>query len=217
MSEQFGSTKEQLLVTAGKLFAQHGYDSVTTRMITEQAGLKLSSIHYHFGGKENLYVEACSYAKGKGARTSFLDVVNENPALMNSPEGQAEIIRNTIFRRFHEYFSPDRPYWEIQLLVREIVSPSSALPVLAEKLYGPEVAATESFYQMIRPQASKNEISAWGDMFHSQLFFYSMTREPLKLLRGDDALNSEFLQEASRNLSRALILVLDLPLPQDLK
>lgn len=217
MTEEFGSTKELLLVTAGKLFARHGYDAVTTRMITDQAELKLSSIHYHFGGKENLYLEACSYAKGKGARTSFLDVVNENPALMDSPEGQAEIIRNTVFRRFHEYFRPDRPHWEIQLLVREIVSPSSALPVLTEKLFAPEVGAAESFYQMIRPGSSTHEASAWTDLFHSQIFLYSMTRELMKLLRGEDALNSEFIREVSRNLSRALILVLDLPLPQDLQ
>ena len=217
MAEQFGSTKELLLITAGKLFARHGYDAVSTRMITDQAGLKLSSIHYHFGGKENLYLEACSYAKRKEARTSFLDVVNENPALMDSPEGQAEIIRNTVFRRFHEYFKPDRPYWEIQLLVREIVSPSSALPMLAEKLYAPEVAAAESFYHMIRPDATTEQASAWGDLFHSQLFFYSMTREPMKLLRGEEALNSAFIREVSRNLSRALILLLALPLPQDLR
>ena len=217
MAEEFGSTKELLLITAGKLFARHGYDAVSTRMITEQAGLKLSSIHYHFGGKENLYLEACSYAKGKGVRTSFMDVVRENPALMDSPEGQAEIIRNTVFRRFHEYFRPDRPYWEIQLLVREIITPSSALAVLTEKLYAPEVEAAESFYRLLRPEASQHEVSVWCDMFHSQLFFYSMTREPMKLLRGPDALSGEFIQEASRNLSRALILLLDLPLPRDLQ
>lgn len=217
MTTQPESTRELLLVTAGKLFATHGYDAVSTRMITDQAGLKLSSIHYHFGGKENLYLEAFSYAKARGVGTNFLDVVNETPALMNSPEGQAEIIRNTVYRRFHDYFRPERPYWEIQILIREITNPSSALPVLVEKLFRPDIEAAESFYRLIRPEASDNEVSAWIDLFHGQFVFYSMTREPMRLLRGKNVMNVEFLKEVSRNLSKALILTLDLPLPKDLQ
>ena len=217
MTQPYESTKELLLVTAGELFARLGYDGVSTRMITDQAGLKLSSIHYHFGGKENLYLEAFSYAKRRGVGTSFLDVVNENPSLMASPEGQAEVIRSTVFRRFHDYFKPERPFWEIQILVREITNPSSALPVLVEKLFKPDVDATESFYRLIRPDASDYEVSAWIDLFHGQFVFYSMTREPMRLLRGENALNLEFIKEVSRNLSKALILTLDLPLPKDLR
>ena len=217
MTQPHESTKELLLVTAGKLFAKIGYDGVSTRMITDQAGLKLSSIHYHFGGKENLYLEAFSYAKSRGIGTSFLDVVNENPSLMSSPEGQAEVIRSTVFRRFHDYFKPERPFWEIQILVRELTNPSTALPVLVEKLFKPDIDATESFYRLIRPEASGNEVSAWIDLFHGQFVFYSMTREPMRLLRGENALNLKFIKEVSRNLSKALILTLDLPLPKDLQ
>jgi AcrR family transcriptional regulator len=186
-------------------------------MITDRAGLKLSSIHYHFVGKENLYLEAFSYAKSRGVGTNFLDVVNENPSLMSSPEGQAEVIRSTVFRRFHDYFKPERPFWEIQILVREITNPSTALPVLVEKVFKPDIDAAESFYRLIRPEASDNEVSAWIDMFHGQFVFYSMTREPMRLLRGDNALNLNFVKEVSRNLSKALILTLDLPLPKDLQ
>jgi AcrR family transcriptional regulator len=217
MTQPYESTKELLLVTAGKLFAKLGYDGVSTRMITDRAGLKLSSIHYHFGGKENLYLEAFSYAKSRGVGTNFLDVVNENPSLMSSPEGQAEVIRSTVFRRFHDYFKPERPFWEIQILVREITNPSTALPVLVEKVFKPDIDAAESFYRLIRPEASDYEVSAWIDMFHGQFVFYSMTREPMRLLRGDNALNLNFVKEVSRNLSKALILTLDLPLPKDLQ
>ena len=71
MTTPYGSTQELLLATAGQLFATHGYDGVSTRMITDQAGLKLSSIQCHFGGKENLYLEAFTYAKRRGVGTGF--------------------------------------------------------------------------------------------------------------------------------------------------
>lgn len=217
MKEHIETTKELLLITAGKLFAQYGYDGVSTRMITDKAELKLSSIHYHFGSKEKLYIDACTYAKDKGARVTFLDVAEENPSLLSTPVGQAEIIRNTVFRRFHDYFRPDRARWEIQILVRELVTPSSALPALTLQLFKPEDEAIESFYKMIRPDGGLYECRAWCDLFHSQMMFYSIAREPLKLVRGENAISDEFLREVSRNLSRALILVLGLPLPQDLQ
>lgn len=217
MTEQIETTRQLLLITAGQLFAQYGYDGVSTRMITDKAELKLSSIHYHFGSKEKLYIEAFTYAKNKGVRVSFLDVAAENPALLKTVEGQAEIIRNTVFRRFHDYFHPDRPSWQTRILVREIVSPSSALPILSEKLFKPEIEAAETFYRRIRPDAPSHMALAWCDLFHSQIFFYSMAREPMELIRGKEALSDNFLKEVSRNLSRALILVLDLPLPNDLK
>ena len=217
MSRKTENTRNLLLITAGELFGSLGYDSVSTRMIAEKAGVKLSSIHYHFGSKENLYLEAFSWAKHHGARSTLQDVMNENPSLADTKEGQAEIIRTAVFRRFHEYFNPERPLWEIQILLREVVSPSSALPVLTEKLFKPEVEATESFFWLVKPKGSVHEAYAWGDMFHSLLFFYTMTKEPRELIRGKDDMSREFVLAAARNLSRAMILVLDLPLPKDLQ
>lgn len=217
MTTPYESTKELLLVTAGKLFATYGYDGVSTRMITDEAGLKLSSIHYHYGSKENLYIEAFRYAKNKGVRTSFTDVAEENPALMQTPEGQAEIIRNTIFRRFHDYFRPDRPRWEIEILMQEIIKPSAAFDMVSEKLFKPELEGAELFLRRIKPDSSDIEISVWGDQFHAQLMFYSMVREPMKKVRPEIPFDAVYIQAISRNLARALILTLGLPLPQDLR
>ncbi len=49
-----GLTKERLLVVAGELFADRGFDSVSLRMITERANVNLASVNYHFGSKEEL-------------------------------------------------------------------------------------------------------------------------------------------------------------------
>lgn len=217
MSNNYTSTKELLKVTAGKLFARFGYDGVSTRMITDEAGLKLSSIHYHYGTKENLYIEAFRYAKNKGVRTCFADVAEENPALLETLEGQAEIIKNTVFRRFHEYFRPGRPAWELEILIQEIVKPSAAFDMVSEKLFKPEIEGAESFLRQIKPDSSDVEISIWGDLFHGQLMFYSVVRESMKKVRSAIPFDAEYIQAVSRNLARALILVLELPLPQDLR
>jgi AcrR family transcriptional regulator len=49
------STKEQLVLTAERLFALHGVDGVSLRQISAEAGnANNSAVQYHFGSKEHL-------------------------------------------------------------------------------------------------------------------------------------------------------------------
>ena len=75
------NTKDAIVNAAGKLFAEHGFEAVSTRMIAKEAGINLRSIHYHFGSKENLYVAAYTVAKDQRATSSFSDFLEENTPL----------------------------------------------------------------------------------------------------------------------------------------
>jgi AcrR family transcriptional regulator len=47
--------RESLLAAATALFAELGYDAVTTRQILERAGVEAPSLYHHFGSKLGLY------------------------------------------------------------------------------------------------------------------------------------------------------------------
>src|SRR5919198_5302367 len=47
-------TKEQILDAARDALADDGYARTTTRSIADRAGVPLSLVHYHFGGKQQL-------------------------------------------------------------------------------------------------------------------------------------------------------------------
>jgi AcrR family transcriptional regulator len=47
-------TKERILDAAERLFAQHGFDATSLRMITAAAGVNLASVNYHFQSKNSL-------------------------------------------------------------------------------------------------------------------------------------------------------------------
>ncbi len=49
------STKARILKVARKIFGEYGYHGGTTRMIAEEVGIDLSTIHYHWGEKKDLY------------------------------------------------------------------------------------------------------------------------------------------------------------------
>ncbi len=51
------ASRERILETAGRMFASRGFNGVSTRELAQNAGVNLSAISYHFGGKQGLYRE----------------------------------------------------------------------------------------------------------------------------------------------------------------
>jgi AcrR family transcriptional regulator len=49
------SSKERLVKAATELFARRGFDGVTIRDLAEAANVNVAAVHYHFGGKNELY------------------------------------------------------------------------------------------------------------------------------------------------------------------
>jgi AcrR family transcriptional regulator len=73
------STKERLLDAAERLFADHGIDGTSLRLLTQEAGANLAAVHYHFGSKEALIDRVFSRRLSplNRERLSLLDAVEE--------------------------------------------------------------------------------------------------------------------------------------------
>ncbi len=56
-AEREAATKAQVLAAAERLFALHGFQNVSVRDITAEAGVNLASVNYHFGSKDALLFE----------------------------------------------------------------------------------------------------------------------------------------------------------------
>ena len=57
-SELHKDTKAELVRAATTLFSRYGFHGTSVKQIAESAGVNISLVSYHFGGKENLY-HAC--------------------------------------------------------------------------------------------------------------------------------------------------------------
>jgi AcrR family transcriptional regulator len=50
-----GSMKAKILAAARGLFGEYGFHGTTTRMIAKEVGIDISTLHYHWGDKNDLY------------------------------------------------------------------------------------------------------------------------------------------------------------------
>lgn len=57
MSKERPSTRAVLLDVAERLFAEHGFDGTSLRMIAAAAETNLGAVNYHFATKQGLYAE----------------------------------------------------------------------------------------------------------------------------------------------------------------
>ena len=83
--------------TAEQLFAKHGYEACTFRMISEESGVNQGLLHYHFGTKQNLFSEVFL----RRAR----ELVDRRMALLAAAEAEAgggQVPIETLVRCFIE-------------------------------------------------------------------------------------------------------------------
>lgn len=91
-------TRETLLDTAEELFAHHGYDGVSVRDITEQAGTRLAAINYYFNSKKSLYVEVI-------VRRAH-DLSSERLELLHSIEFEGLSKKKALTQLMHAFTDP---------------------------------------------------------------------------------------------------------------
>ena len=124
------STKEKILVTAGPLFARAGYQLATLRAICNQADVNIASVHYHFGDKENLYVEAVRRARqDQESKFPFFEASRSL-----SPEARLRGFIRVLLSRLG-IAGPTT--WQVQLLVREFMRPGEACRQIVESYFRP--------------------------------------------------------------------------------
>ena len=112
-------TRQRLLATAAQVFAAQGFWEATHAEICGEARVNTAAVNYHFGSKENLYVEAWKY--------SFERSVEAHP-----PEGGVppeapvrERLRGRILAFMQRIADPDN--YEIEILHKEMANPTGLL------------------------------------------------------------------------------------------
>lgn len=210
------NTRTALILAAGELFAEHGFEAVSTRMIADKAGVNLGGIHYHFGGKENLHVGIFEYFMQEDRMPNLGSVLAQNPGKDETPEGRAWIILETVTGIFKYLMDPVRPRWKWKLFARELITPTAVLRMVTDEVCGPERKESVAFYLRCQPKADKDTAHAWSDILMSSVIFHMLAEDLIGMIRQAGKQYDEYMADVGKMTAKAMILSANLPIPKEL-
>ncbi len=172
-------TKQRLLVSAGEIFAEKGYEPASVREICQRAEANIAAVNYHFGEKRQLYVAAVRHAQCcQAADVPFPEWPPEIPA--------AERLREFIRTMFERMLAENRPRWHLELMLRELARPTEACAAVVDDYIRPMADTLRSILVDLLP-AEMSEAERWlvGFSIVGQVLFYYVHQPIIRLLMRD--------------------------------
>ena len=133
MQGQDKETRERLLATAERLFAERGFSKVTIRQICKTARANVAAVNYHFNGKKGLYDEV--------VRSAIKTMQSTTDSIREAGSGRpAEEQLAAYVSIFLKRVVAARDSWIHQLMMRELSDPTPALDLVMKKVVQPRMA-----------------------------------------------------------------------------
>lgn len=129
---------DRLLEIAIEQFGRKGMDGASTRAIAAAAGTAMSSITYHFGGKEGLYLAAARHIAAQVSMRlgDTLEAAQAKSDGDDSVESAIEALLMVVDRFAAMMVMPESAAWA-RFVVREQMEPTEAFDILFENVMGP--------------------------------------------------------------------------------
>jgi AcrR family transcriptional regulator len=164
-------TRRQLLEAAGAVFAEFGFRDATVREICRRAGANVAAVNYHFGDKENLYVEVLRYAHTRAFEKypPLLDLRDDAPP--------AEKLHAFVHSLLLRIFDKGPTAWHGKLMSREMIEPTPALDSLVEERMRPMAAQIGQIVaDLLNCPVSDERVRLYAFSIVSQCVFYHHCR-----------------------------------------
>jgi AcrR family transcriptional regulator len=188
-----GSTKGRILAAAEAVFAARGFEGASTREIAAQAGVNISSLHYHWASKDALYVAV------------FQDVFDRLTDLLRGTLGKLAEERSrevVVARVMGELvaFLADNPTVP-KLLVRRLLESDVALGVDRDVL-GPAWGVFREWMGKSGRRLSETELRLGMLSAYSVLLIYMLDSASYQSVLGGSVVTMPLRVEVERHLVR---------------
>lgn len=213
------ATKERIFEKACLLFAEEGYDNVSTRQIAEEAQVQHTSLRYHFKNKETLYTEVFRKVYDLDNALTYDVLLKKEPLILDTPEGKAYAIQRIVFDYFQRHvFTPDP--WRQNLIRRELAKRTSIFCHLVEQGLKEESVKMSEFYFRLRPDGDYTEAFYWAHLPDTQGLYYFMADDIIKkhferhfAQNFEQTARSELNNIVVKKTAKIMIAFMNLPIP----
>ncbi len=172
------ATNQRILASAREVFLEKGFRSATVREIAVRAKANIASIHYHFQDKETLYLTVID-----DFLAGLFDKYPANNGKERSlpPEQRLAAFVRSFMLRIYMGAKTSEDKTMIRLAAREFSSPSTPLPLLADRRISPMVVTLHEIIDALLGLETPKRIKAlcvsavWGQCMHHAHFATPVT------------------------------------------
>ena len=188
---------EPLLDTAIEQFGRLGFEGASTRQIAKASGTAMSSITYHFGGKEGLYLAAADrIAQGISEIQAPLFAA-ARAAAIESRDQAIDWMLKLLDGFARMMLSPETEAWA-RFIIREQQHPTEAFDRIYRGAMEPLAHTFIDLLARIRTDLAEREVRALAILFFGQAFILRAGRASVCRVMGVDQID-----EDTANLLRA--------------
>ena len=174
MKKDEPGTRQRILESACRVFAEKGYRGATVADICDAADANIASVNYHFGDKERLYDEVWHYAFTQAQEAHPLDAFEQTHV---SPEVR---LRSVVMSMLQRTLSKGLPGYYARLQLREMVEPTAALEDMVRDVIIPQrLIMTTLVREILGDEASQSAVDLCVFSVASQVLFLSVS-EPVR-------------------------------------
>jgi AcrR family transcriptional regulator len=156
-----------LLDTAIDQFGRLGFEGASTRDIARASGTAMSSITYHFGGKQGLYLAAAEHIAASIRALQGENVARAVAAGHESREAAMEALATILDGLAQMMLRPETEAWS-RFIIREQQFPTEAFDVLFAKAMQPILEAFIELIGRARPDLARREAVAMAILLFGQ-------------------------------------------------
>ncbi|MEP7085627.1 MAG: TetR/AcrR family transcriptional regulator [Betaproteobacteria bacterium] len=213
VDSKMSTTKVKMLDAAEALFMEHGFEATGLRQITTGAGVNLAAVHYHYGGKEELF---------EAVLTRRLDPMNqERVALLDELEAEArgkplscEAIIGAMFipalKLARDQALGGKNF--LRLIGRAYADPAPFIRQFLSQQYAPMIARFKTAFGRTLPHLPARELS-WRLHFLMGALSYTLAgTDVLKLISALNPTETDNDEMLLRRLGPFLVAGLQAPL-----
>lgn len=204
--EETATTRSRLLEAAGEEFAEKGYDAASIRKICDRVDANCAAVNYHFGSKEQLYLEALMEAQRCGTALPPEDVMRQGTP--------ADQLRRYIYHFLKNVVAiGHKRTWHHALILREMIQPTAALEVVVRQAIRPRYELLSRILREACPAADERRIRALAFSVIGQCLHYRTCGPVNRRLVGDEVYQALDLDYVSEHISAVCLAALGLAPP----
>lgn len=186
-----------LLDTAIDQFGRYGFDGASTREIARASGTAMSSITYHFGGKQGLYLAAAEHIAASIRTLQGESAARAIAAGRESPHAATEALAELLDGLAQMMLRPETEAWS-RFIIREQQFPTEAFDLLFARAMQPILTAFVELIGGARVDLPRREVVAMAVLLFGQAMVLRAGRAAVCRAFGVDQLD-----EATADLLRA--------------